>query len=39
MSDYRLLKKFAQSALYEAVCEELDDGRPIKLLELVGTHF
>jgi len=25
--------------LYEIVCPQIQDGRPIKLLEVVGTHY
>ena len=36
---YKLLRTFAKSSLYEIQCSELDDGRPIKLLDLHGTSF
>ena len=36
---YKLLRTFAKSSLYEIECSELDDGRPIKLLDLHGTSF
>lgn len=31
-TDYKLLNTYNKSKLYEVVCSELDDGRPIKLI-------
>ena len=39
VESYKLLRSFAKSSLYEIQCSELDDGRPIKLLDLHGTNF
>lgn len=36
---YKKLREFSKSALYEVECDELDDGRPLKLLDLHGSHF
>lgn len=36
---YKKLREFGKSALYEVQCTELDDGRPVKLLDLHGSHF
>ena len=36
---YTLLNQHNGSKLYEIKCPQVDDGRPIKLLELVGTHY
>ena len=39
VQNYKLLRSFKNSKLYEVESDKLDDGRPIKLLELSGTHF
>jgi hypothetical protein len=35
---YSLLAKSGASSLYEVDCPQIDDSRPFKLFELVGTH-
>lgn len=39
MESYKKLKSSGKSALYEVLAPELDDGRPLKLLNLNGTHY
>ena len=39
VTSYKNLRTFGKSGLYEVVTDKLDDGRPIKLLELYGNHY
>jgi hypothetical protein len=39
VESYKKLKSSGKSALYEVVAPTLDDGRPMKLLNLSGTHY
>lgn len=39
VTNYKKLREFRKSQLFEVECPELDDGRPIKLLKLVGSHY
>lgn len=39
VKSYQLLNKSGTSALYEIECPQIQDGRPIKLLELSGSHY
>ena len=36
---YKSLAKVGRSTLYEIDCPQIQDGKPFKLLELVGTHY
>ena len=39
VNEYKLLKKSEKSAMYEIDCPEIQDGRPMKLVELSGSHY
>ena len=36
---YKKLRSNQKSTLYEVIAPELDDNRPIKLLDLHGSHY
>jgi hypothetical protein len=39
VKDYKLLNKSGLSALYEIESPQIQDGKPMKLLYLTGSHF
>jgi hypothetical protein len=39
VESYKKLKTSGKSTLYEIVAPTLDDGRPMKLLNLSGSHY
>ena len=39
VDSYRLIRNTSKSALYEVVAKELDDGRPMKLINLYGNAY
>lgn len=39
IAGYKLLNQSGSSKYYEIDCPQIKDGRPMKLLELVGSHY
>ena len=39
VTGYRLLAQSGSSKFYEIECPQIKDGRPMKLVELVGSHY
>lgn len=39
VTGYRMLAQSGSSKIYEIECPQIKDGRPMKLVELVGSHY